>query len=296
MKVYTPSYYNKFECKKGGCAHSCCIGWEIDIDDKTKEKYKNVSGEFGKKLKKEIENGHFLMDENKRCPFLNKNNLCDIYINLGKDALCQICSDHPRFTNVFEDREEIGLGLSCEACVDIILEEKEKAKIEPKNEQVENEFFTLRQRIFDILQNRSETVQNRIKTLIKEFDVTIPEKSTDEWAEFLLSLEILSDDWKNLLENLKENENFSFLSEEKWQIALEQLIVYFVYRYVKPYDLSVSHYLAFCIVNFNLILEIFKKSNDLSFDSFKNIVRMYSAEIEYSPQNTEDLMFEIQFS
>lgn len=295
MKVYTPNYYNKFECKKDKCSHSCCIGWEIDIDKDTLEKYKNANGEFGEKLKKEIKNGCFKMDKNKRCPFLNENNLCDIYINLGKDALCQICSDHPRFTNVFDDREETGLGLSCEACVDVVLETKEKMCILPEDITENDEFFIKRQKIFDILQNRDETVQKRIENLIKKFDVKLPQKSFNEWIEFLLSLEMLTSEWENTIKNLKENNDTSFLYEEKWQIALEQLIVYFVYRYLSPYDLSVSNYLAFCIVSFNLILNIFKNSSDLSFNGFKNIVRMYSAEIEYSLSNTEDLMFEIQF-
>ena len=200
------------------------------------------------------------------------------------------------FVLFYDKIKEIGLGLSCEACVDLILETKEKTQILSVNSDTKNEFFNTRQKIFDILQNRDDEVENRIDNLIKEFDVNLPKKSFNEWKEFLLSFEILSEEWESTLENLKENENLSFLSEEKWQIAFEQLIVYFVFRYAKPYDLTISHYLAFCIVSFNLILDIFKRSGDLSFDGFKNIVRMYSSEIEYSPQNTEDLMFEIQFS
>ena len=36
MDVY-PNYYDKFKCIANRCKHSCCIGWEIDIDEDTME-------------------------------------------------------------------------------------------------------------------------------------------------------------------------------------------------------------------------------------------------------------------
>ena len=125
MKIYVPNYYKNFRCIAGACKHSCCIGWEIDIDEDTLEVYKNVGGCFGKRLNESISPGedtHFILAENERCPFLNDENLCDIYIELGEDNLCQICSDHPRFRNFYSDRIEMGLGLCCEAATDLILE------------------------------------------------------------------------------------------------------------------------------------------------------------------------------
>ena len=40
MFVMIPEYYNKFKCIASKCSDNCCIGWEIDIDSKTYEKYK----------------------------------------------------------------------------------------------------------------------------------------------------------------------------------------------------------------------------------------------------------------
>ena len=32
--LYTiPDYYKEFQCIADQCEHSCCIGWEIDVDD-----------------------------------------------------------------------------------------------------------------------------------------------------------------------------------------------------------------------------------------------------------------------
>ena len=119
MKLVAPDYYEKFKCIADKCKHSCCIGWEIDVDGDTLDYYNSIDGNFGERLRKNIitegETAHFCLAENDRCPFLNQKGLCDIIINLGEEALCQICDDHPRYRNFYSDREEIGVGFCCDA-------------------------------------------------------------------------------------------------------------------------------------------------------------------------------------
>ena len=85
MKIFAPNYYKKFSCIADKCKHSCCIGWEIDIDDETFEQYKNNNTEFGKKLNDNIiindDCACFKLTDNDRCPFLNDNNLWEINNN-----------------------------------------------------------------------------------------------------------------------------------------------------------------------------------------------------------------------
>ncbi len=127
-----PSYYKEFQCIASSCSDSCCVGWEIDIDEETWEKYQQVGGEFGKRLKDNIqvfqEEGRecacFSMDETERCPFLNEKNLCDIILNLGEEYLGQICTDHPRYYDWFVDGQECGIGLCCEEAARLILQER----------------------------------------------------------------------------------------------------------------------------------------------------------------------------
>ena len=47
MKLYAPSYYKDFKCIADKCAHNCCIGWEIDIDEISLEKYKSLKNGYG---------------------------------------------------------------------------------------------------------------------------------------------------------------------------------------------------------------------------------------------------------
>ena len=132
MKLIAPNYYKKFHCIADKCTHSCCsAGWEIDIDENTLNYYNSIEGEFGNKLKQNIINNSdntskcFKLCENNNCPFLNSNKLCEIYINLGEEHLCNICTEHPRFYEWFENCKEVGIGLCCEEAARIILSENE---------------------------------------------------------------------------------------------------------------------------------------------------------------------------
>ena len=50
-----PEYYKDFACIAGDCRHSCCIGWEIDIDEATAEKYRCCGGVLGERMQRGID-------------------------------------------------------------------------------------------------------------------------------------------------------------------------------------------------------------------------------------------------
>lgn len=297
MKLIAPSYYNHFSCIADKCKHSCCIGWEIDIDDQTMEYYKSLSGNFGKRLRDNIETTedipHFKLLKDERCPFLNNNNLCDIILELGENNLCQICSDHPRFRNFFNDRTEVGLGLCCEEAARIILTYKEKVKLVEINAKEENKdlsdeeiaFFKLRNDIFTLLQNRTKTIDQRISDIIKSYDIYIPEKTYSNWSDIYLSLERLDDIWTNKLLALKELCSYK---EQPDELAYEQLLVYFIYRHLADglYDGRIKQRIAFAILSLKIIREI----SCVCGDDITQIARLYSSEIEYSDENIDTLL------
>lgn len=131
--VFAPDYYRDFHCIADRCRHSCCIGWEIDIDDASLERFRSVEGPLGEKLRANIDlspTPHFtLLGEAERCPFLNEKNLCELILSLGEDSICDICRDHPRFRNFYSDRTEIGLGLCCEEAARLLLLQKHPISI-----------------------------------------------------------------------------------------------------------------------------------------------------------------------
>ena len=119
MTIYAPDYYREFECIADKCCHTCCQGWEIDVDETSLSRFYKI-----RDISKYISNegsAHIQLDRNERCPFLRDDGLCRIILDYGEDMLCDICRDHPRFRNYWTDRIEIGLGMVCESAGRLIL-------------------------------------------------------------------------------------------------------------------------------------------------------------------------------
>ena len=93
MKYYYPDYFDDFECVPGHeCPDSCCIRWQIVVDPDTLKKYRHVQGPLGKRMAEKIDfsTGRICPHgEDNRCEFLNEDNLCDIVLELGENALCE---------------------------------------------------------------------------------------------------------------------------------------------------------------------------------------------------------------
>ena len=279
MKEVFPNYYKKFKCIADRCKHSCCIGWEIDIDCDTMDLYNSLDGEFAEKIRANIEGDvpHFILKEEDRCPFLNQNGLCDIICELGEGAICDICYLHPRFSNFYEDFTETGLGLCCEEAVRIILTEQEKFDIPLPEKVKNNEFFKERREVFDILQNRNVTVLERFKVLAEKYGLEFDFSNTKLY-NFYMSLEMLDKGWKNELEKLKSANGSEVFERENMQIFFEQLACYFIFRH---FEKGVGFALLSCWI----LGEICSAYE--SIEQMFDVVRMYSSEIEYSEENTE---------
>lgn len=126
IKLRTPGYYKNFHCISSECKDNCCVGgWQIDIDEETAEYYSTVNGDFGKKLRDNIDydNLCFKLKDGK-CPFLDNNNLCGIYKELGEEHIGIVCDQFPRFTEYFGNVKERGIGLACEEAAKIILTDR----------------------------------------------------------------------------------------------------------------------------------------------------------------------------
>ena len=124
-----PDFHDRFVCRAADCRHSCCRGWEIDVDEASAAYYGSMPGELGEKLRRSLrrdkEGAHFALTEDERCPFLQADGLCELICVSGEDALCDICALHPRFYEDVGDTELCGLGLSCEAVCALLLASEE---------------------------------------------------------------------------------------------------------------------------------------------------------------------------
>lgn len=176
MEIRVPNYYRKFQCTADKCPDTCCAGWQIVIDEDTLEKYHKYEGSFGNRLANSIDwrEGVFKQYEEKRCAFLDENNLCDIYTEAGPEMFCRTCKTYPRHFEEFENVREISLAMSCPEAAKLILMPMEPVKfitVEKKyKEEIYEDFdFPLysklvyaREIILEVLQDRTWPVQKRM--------------------------------------------------------------------------------------------------------------------------------------
>lgn len=137
MKIIVPDYYKNFKCIANRCKHTCCKGWEVEIDEKSLERFSAYPDIMAKV--ETTEDTHFRLLEEETCPFLLENGYCDMIVKYGEGMLCQTCTDHPRFRNFWSDRIEMGLGLVCEEAARVILSSPTPMKLIELEETLEEE-------------------------------------------------------------------------------------------------------------------------------------------------------------
>ena len=124
-----PSFYDSFTCLAGACQHSCCKGWEIDVDEESAARYRTLQSPLGNELRSSLrktdEGWTFALTEDDKCPFLRSDGLCRLILAEGEDFLCDTCTLHPRFFETVGEDTLYGLGLCCEETVSLLLAEKE---------------------------------------------------------------------------------------------------------------------------------------------------------------------------
>lgn len=320
--VFVPNYYESFRCIASACRHSCCVGWEIDVDSDTLARYDTVTGEMGQRLRASIDREAdppcFRLTSDERCPFLNQNGLCDLITELGEEALCHICDDHPRFRNVLSDRVELGLGLCCEAAAGLILSQTapfsvvelppEKSACERHSQEDSEELddltaalITHREALLPLLTDRTKPLYDRIRHVLEICDIDLTESGIDTFGSFssvaalLRDMERLDPAWDACLDALEEltDDPLSELDSET-SVAYENLICYFLYRYMTTdaeyWPDAKRTRTAFSVLCTVIIHAIHRTTGGKDLDSLCETARMFSSEIEYSEENLERLM------
>lgn len=306
-----PDYYKHFQCIAGECKHSCCIGWEIDIDPEMAAFYQTVDGPLGERLKQHIsmdDPPHFILGDQERCPFLNDRNLCDIILTLGEEHICGICTDHPRFRNELPGRVETGLGLCCEEAARLILSQKTPVVLEQSgNETCEDSIIQIRDNVIAALQNRTKPISQRVDDMLELCCASTPSSDLGQWAQLLLELERLDENWTELVLLLKDHwenadaDGFELYMDTR-QTEYEQFLVYIVYRHLaNAYDEdSLAERASFAALAWQLLHQlgavIWTTTGQFTFEQQVELARMFSSEIEYSQDNLDRIFDELAFA
>ena len=284
--MFAPRYYTDFACTAGKCTHSCCIGWEIDIDEDTLAYYQSLPKDISEKILKTIKisdtGASFLLSPDKRCKNLDSHGLCRIYKALGHEGLCDICREHPRFYHD-TDRAEAGLGAACEAAAALILSSDAYADFlcidgddtalpltTDFNARVE------REGLYALLGDRSRPFAARLAALQARYG-----------APAALPLD--------RLEYLDEAHRALFLQSQRTaksitapEATLERFLAYLIYRHASgtasPADFSRAVRLSLALLELFAVL-----ITNAALSPIKAAVTL-SEEIEYSEENTALLL------
>lgn len=133
-EVLAPDYYPKFHCIGSACEDSCCVGWNITVDEASYRRYQSSQHEELAPLFREglIENtdeqtrsknnaATIKRTEDGRCVFLQTDDLCSIHRQLGEAELSDACATYPRYANLFGGQMEYSLGISCPEAARLVL-------------------------------------------------------------------------------------------------------------------------------------------------------------------------------
>lgn len=293
MKLYAPAYYKNFKCIADKCTHSCCIGWEIDIDENTVQKYMRLSGGYGEVIKSSISTDgvpHFKLGKGDRCPHLNERGLCEIILNVGEAHLCDICREHPRYYN-FTNVAEVGVGASCIEAARVILSSSDYAVTEEIGEVdayadvTEFDGRAERAEIYKILQDPSSDYKARLGKIYRKYSISINEDN--EWLDIINSLEYLDADHKRLFMSYS-----SKLRPDGKDEYLERFLAYLIYRHCTEAfnENDFCDRLTFCLFCERLLASLICSEGAKTLDEFAALSSIISEEIEYSDENTQALM------
>ncbi len=311
MELNYPEYYFRFSCLAGSCPDSCCKEWEVDVDSASAERYRQLPGELGDRLRAVLreEDGCTLMTiENGRCPMWRQDGLCRIQAALGHDALCQTCRDYPRLKHDYGDFMELGLELSCPEAARLIFSDAQQlfTKTLPDSDTPEYD-----PEVMDILKTSREAFLSFLEK--KEYDLAqtlyillIYGYGVQGWIDggepavlnpdsclgiaarckgqgeltalidYFKGLEILTQRWQDRLDSAPMALTFPE--------QLRHLIRYGIRRYWLQ---AVSDYDLVCRVKFIVISCILVSA--LGGDLIET-AQLYSKEIENDPDNVERIL------
>ena len=299
MNLYAPKYYKDFRCIADRCRHSCCVGWEIDIDGEAMRKYSELRCAYSEEIRASIEHTdppHFRLSECDRCTHLDERGLCKIIMQCGEDCLCDICREHPRFYNTTPRGVEVGIGMSCEEAARIILSSDDYSAIEKIGETdgdfADFEFDSLKERgrIFGILSDTEIEYTERLAKIYREYKIS-PEVLPDgEWRELLSELEYLDDSHRELFSVYSS----SLSSCGALDRMLERALAYFIYRHTSGAlcEAEFSESLGLSLFFERLFASMISASEDRGEAIACELCRIISEELEYSVENTDVIKFE----
>lgn len=268
--VVLPDFYDNFVCKASSCNHSCCQGWEIDIDAVSADRFINMPGKLGNELRESISktsDGYsFILTDDEKCPFLQDDKLCRLILAKGEEAIPDICHNHPRFFKDYREWEFWGIGLSCEAGCELLLSREPKYILD---DEVSYSF--------------AELVNSMgVEYLGYDMEKKVNGGYYDRLLSIMQQTEPIDDSWSHHLKMLLQNkqEILSLMSKSARPKELRWVYDYLAYRQM---DVSQSMY----VFLYSQLMTDFVFIESVVTGNLSESLRRLSEQIEYSTENVD---------
>lgn len=170
-----------------------------------------------------------------------------------------------------------------------------------KADELEKDVLKTKYDVLGLMQDRRMPLSERMEKALQICDTEMPKLRTTELAQFFLSLERLDEKWTEVLKELANASAIDFEGFETYAESFtheyEQLAVYFVYRHFgsQIFEGCKAGAMGLAALSLRLLYTIgameYTKNGKFEFAERCELVRLYSAEIEYSQENI-DILFD----
>ncbi len=226
-KVYNiiqSNVYQDFKCIGGKCEDSCCIGWTVDIDEKTYNFLKNIKKhDLSNRIKNKIYENEYcysndvdycnvVLNKKRECAFLNSSKLCDLQISFGEEGISNVCNLYPRTLNKINGKYERSLAMSCPEAARKVLLNKSGIEYALTKDKLPH---LILETVADTNDNNHKNTAVAYLIELRAFSVWIVKRSEYTLAERLILLGEFQRELEVLIDNNKCNDINSLI--EKWK-------------------------------------------------------------------------------
>jgi lysine-N-methylase len=270
-KEIKPNYYDDFTCIADKCSFTCCQEWKIAVDDDTYTKWKNLSltkqnnNNLDQYIKEKDGARVIALNEQKHCPFLNEQKLCNLVLDFGDEVLSETCASFPRQIHEFADRKEYSLVSCCPEVLDLMNQQDTICFTNNMVDRDEDILLQIRNMMITIMQNEHFSISKSMM-MIFYILLDIHEK------ESVLKKEIDNYKEEAVLKELSDTiDNMQFLSLDTFE-ETNELFLDMVENYRKQ-EIYTSYLEPIAVIAENL-------SRD--YDESKMIVQLQKFEKQFS--------------
>ncbi len=122
LLITQPDFMETFRCAGTACREHCCKNQHVILDRNRYQKYvKSPFSDIRRIAVTEISVtqtslaawAHIIPDSQGNCPFLDEQQLCQIYKHVGVNALSNNCASYPQVDHIYKNQKIKSMALSC---------------------------------------------------------------------------------------------------------------------------------------------------------------------------------------